>query len=302
MKKELTVSIIMNCYNGEKYLNEALESIIKQDYKNWELIFWDNCSTDKSKEIFKKFEDLRFKYFLAPKHTTLYQARNLAIKKATGDFICFIDTDDMWLDSKLSIQLELFSNKNIGLVYGNYWRLNEKNIINKKKIATSKKLPSGKITDDLLEEYFVGIGTVMIRREYIKDEDNVFNTEFDMLSDMDFVLRFSKKYEFACTQKPVQIHRLHDNQLQLKNFNKQVIEYSEWYENLKNSNIFGNEKKLKNIKYRSEFLKTIKLINEGFYMKSFKKIIFYPNNLDKIKLLFIFLFPKKIYESILFLR
>ena len=56
----------------------------------------------------------------------------------------------------------------------------------------------------------------MIRREYIKDEDNVFNTEFDMLSDMDFVLRFSKKYEFACTQKPVQIHRLHDNQLQLK--------------------------------------------------------------------------------------
>ena len=96
----------------------------------------------------------------------------------------------MWLDSKLSIQLELFSNKNIGLVYGNYWRLNEKNIINKKKIATSKKLPSGKITDDLLEEYFVGIGTVMIRREYIKDEDNVFNTEFDMLSDMDFVLRF----------------------------------------------------------------------------------------------------------------
>ena len=85
------ISIIVNCYNGEKYLNEALESIIKQDYKNWELIFWDNCSTDKSKEIFKKFEDLRFKYFLAPKHTTLYQARNLAIKKA----ISFLKDDDI---------------------------------------------------------------------------------------------------------------------------------------------------------------------------------------------------------------
>ena len=138
MKKEPLVSIIMNCYNGEKYLNEALKSVIKQNYKNWELIFWDNCSTDKSKDILENFKDLRLKYFLAQNHTTLYKARNLAIKKANGDFVCFIDTDDMWLEDKLTIQLELFSNENIGLVYGNYWRFNEKNPINKKKLPHQK--------------------------------------------------------------------------------------------------------------------------------------------------------------------
>ena len=80
MSKSL-VSIIMNCYNGSKYLDEALQSIINQTYKNWELIFWDNLSNDNSKEIFKKYNDKRFKYFLADKHTVLYEARNLAIKK-----------------------------------------------------------------------------------------------------------------------------------------------------------------------------------------------------------------------------
>ena len=58
------ISIIMNCYNGEKYLQESLDSVINQTYKNWELIFWDNQSKDKSSEIFKSYKDKRLKYFL----------------------------------------------------------------------------------------------------------------------------------------------------------------------------------------------------------------------------------------------
>ena len=78
-------------------MDEALLSIINQTYKNWELIFWDNLSNDNSKEIFKKYNDKRFKYFLADKHTVLYEARNLAIKKTKGEFVAFLDTDDIWL-------------------------------------------------------------------------------------------------------------------------------------------------------------------------------------------------------------
>ena len=64
MKKDnsLTVSIIMNCRNGDKFLKESLNSIIDQTYKNWELVFVDNMSTDNSKEIFHQYEDKRFKY------------------------------------------------------------------------------------------------------------------------------------------------------------------------------------------------------------------------------------------------
>ena len=67
MTNKPLVSIIMNCYNGEKYLKHSIKSIINQKYVNWELIFWDNKSTDNSAKILKKFKDKRIKYFYAKK-------------------------------------------------------------------------------------------------------------------------------------------------------------------------------------------------------------------------------------------
>ena len=69
----------MNCYYGEAYLYESIKSVLSQTYENWEIIFWDNKSEDKSAEIFKSYDDKRFKYFYADAHTSLYKARNLAI-------------------------------------------------------------------------------------------------------------------------------------------------------------------------------------------------------------------------------
>ena len=87
------VSIIMNCFNGELFLKDSIESVINQTYENWELIFWDNRSKDKSAEIFKSYKDKRLKYFYADEHVSLYKARNLAIDQSKGDIISFIDTD-----------------------------------------------------------------------------------------------------------------------------------------------------------------------------------------------------------------
>ena len=93
MHNQSVVSVIINCFNGDKYLHKALNSIVTQTYKNWEIIFWDNQSTDKSAEIFKSYEDNRFNYYYAPKHSKiLYEARNYAIAKANGDFFAFLKT------------------------------------------------------------------------------------------------------------------------------------------------------------------------------------------------------------------
>ena len=126
MKKNNLVSIIMNCYNGEKYLSESVKSIIDQTYKNWELIFWDNLSKDNSKKILLSFKDNRIKYFRGSKHVNLYKARNLAINKAKGKYLCFLDTDDTWEKFKLKKQLKKIKNTN-DLVFSNYYFLkNEK--------------------------------------------------------------------------------------------------------------------------------------------------------------------------------
>ena len=113
----------MNCHNGERYLKQSLKSVLIQTYKNWELIFWDNSSTDDSKQVFKSFKDKRFKYFKSSKFNTLYKSRNLAIKKCKGDLICFLDTDDWWSKNKLLSQIKLFKkNKNISFVFSNYYQ------------------------------------------------------------------------------------------------------------------------------------------------------------------------------------
>ena len=120
----------MNCYNGEAYLHKSIQSVLAQTYKNWELIFWDNRSEDKSAEIFKSYEDERLKYYHAAKHTLLYRARNEAIKKSSGEFIAFLDTDDFWEKDKLELQMPLFNDTEVGVVYGNHFiidkRLNTK--------------------------------------------------------------------------------------------------------------------------------------------------------------------------------
>ena len=80
MKKENPlISIIINCFNGEKYLQECLNSVIRQDYENYEVIFWDNNSSDNSRLIYESFSDKRFKYFNDYEHVNLYHARNKAL-------------------------------------------------------------------------------------------------------------------------------------------------------------------------------------------------------------------------------
>ena len=112
--KDPLVSIIMNCHNGEKYLNEAICSVLSQTYENWELIFWDNQSTDKSSVIVQKYKDTRIQYFYAETYTRLGEARNHAIKKSQGEFIAFLDCDDLWMSTKLEKQIPLFSDTRVG--------------------------------------------------------------------------------------------------------------------------------------------------------------------------------------------
>ena len=148
-EKQPLVSIIMNCFNGELFLKDSIKSVLDQTYKNWELIFWDNKSTDKSAEIFKSFKDKRLKYFYADEHTSLYKARNLAIDKSKGDFISFLDTDDLLNQNKLELQMPYFKDEKVGVVFGNLWII--KKDISKKKIYEKNILPSGNIFNKIVK-------------------------------------------------------------------------------------------------------------------------------------------------------
>ena len=128
------VSIIVNCFNGEKYLNQCIQSIINQTYKNFEIIFWDNNSTDESQKIVSQFVDKRIKVFKTNEKLDLGASRNKAIQKSLGDLITFLDVDDWYLPEKINLQVKIFEKKkDVGLVFTNYYHYNE--ISKKKKIS-----------------------------------------------------------------------------------------------------------------------------------------------------------------------
>ena len=291
----------MNCYNGEKFLTRSLKSVIDQKYQNFELIFWDNLSNDKSKEIFQKFKDKRFKYFVAKKHKALYDARNDALKICKGKYISFLDTDDSWLSHKLSSQISIMEqSSNVGLVYGNYIKYNKNKFLLKKKSVNPKYFRSGKITEYLIENYFIGLLTVLIRKDFMKGDLEFFNSKYNLLSDFDYILKFSKKHEIRYVKDNIAIYHQHDNQLQKKYIEKQADQFTDWFEtNLKTKNLFEKNYNLINIKNKIKFLNLASKILKKKRISHLRDIFFFPNTLFKIKLILIFFLPEKIHKKFL---
>ena len=283
------VSIIVNCFNGEKYLNQTLQSILKQTYQNWEVIFWDNRSSDNSKKKFYEFNDKRFNYYLSDKHTSLYEARNNAIKKSNGEIIAFLDTDDWWNEKKLERQVSFFQDNKVGLVYSNFYLFFEN--IQKKKIYSKKILQSGYFTKDLFKSYKIGISTILLRKTAF-DSILGFDNQYNIIGDFDLVVRLSLNWKFSCSQEPLAYYRIHDNNFSFLNSSTEIDELKKW---ISNEKICHNPSFKPHIKYTSQrinFLKTLKDINEGKLIKAIKNTFFFPIGLNKIKLMFYIILPK----------
>lgn len=220
------VSIIVNCYNGEKYLKKTLESIQNQRYENWELIFWDNQSKDQSKDIFESFNDTRFKYFYADEHTPLYEARTLACKKSNGDFIAFLDCDDWWYEDFLSAREVFFSNPKYKFSFSKFHYFFEKS--NKFEINSKKELPNGKVYDSLSKDYLVAISSLIIKKDLLQ-RINFFNAEFNIIGDFDAVMKMSKIEEAYAIQEPLLCIRIHGQNFSDKHRKMFFKEFKKWY-------------------------------------------------------------------------
>ena len=292
MKKKL-VSIVVNCYNGEKYLSQTLQSLLNQKYKNIEVIFIDNCSTDKSASIFKKIKDKRFKYFKTKKKIKLYDSRNLALKKTKGNFIAFLDADDWWDKNFLSSRKKfLSSNKEYGFSYSNCYHYYE----NTKKFKTfyNKKLPYGFILSDLLKNYVVKISTTILKREMIKSVK--FNSCYNIIGDYDLIIKISRKFKGMAFQTKLANIRIHKNNFTHNNRKMFYLEYKNWV----NSQNFKDELFLKNKSLLLQKLEYLRIIHLLFDNKKFNlifDIIKFPSFLLKLELLIIYFLPTIILKS-----
>lgn len=285
VKKKLPlVSIIINCLNGEKFLANAIKSVLDQTYQNWEIIFFDNNSVDKSLAVIKKFSDKRIKIFKSKKTHTLYKARNLAIDKAKGKFISFLDVDDCWLNNKIKTQIDYFKkNKKIEIVFSNLFIFKEKS---SKKEIFIKNFFNNFNTQSLINNFQMPILTIMIKRDVFRHIR--FNNKYTIIGDFDFSVRLSQIKKINYIPKPLAIYRYHDSNLTNKKIDLNIRELKHWLKNISKKRSFHNIN-FNSIKYLIELLTIKKNIILNNRILSLKLIFKSPISFKKIKYFFILL-------------
>ncbi len=193
MEMPKKVSVVVATHNMGNYLKEAMESVLRQTYPVMEVIVIDDGSTDGTKELIAQFSrEQRVKYYYQ-KRMGQPKAKNQGIRKCSGDYIAFIDADDLWVKEKLERQLPNFDkSEKIGVVYSDVARIDhDGNMIGRPNV----KRYSGNITDRLLIHNFVPMSSVVVRKKCF-NEIGMFDETFPMGIDYDLWLRMSAKYDF----------------------------------------------------------------------------------------------------------
>jgi glycosyltransferase involved in cell wall biosynthesis len=293
MPENQLVSIIMNCYNGEKFLQEALDSIIDQTYKNWELIFWDNQSTDYSAKIVLSYNDHRIKYFYSKKHVALYEARNMAIEKSQGDYFAFLDVDDYWDLTKLEKQMNVFSkDPEVAIVYSNYFFKNE--IKNTFKKTHSKKLPEGMVVDELLRKHVIGLLTMVINSRIIDEKDKLFDPRLHHIGDFDIAIKISSKKKVSCVQEPLATYRWHGGNETILHRERHIKELERWSKEMLHCPEVSNNDGFNKFQNDTKYLKGMLYVMQGDLNNAFKLFLRLSYGKEKFKLLISILLPLRI--------
>ncbi len=254
------ISVLMTIYNHENYLKYSINSILKQSFKNWELIAIDNGSTDNTKKILKSFRDKRIKKIFLKKNIGRTNCLNYGLDFCRGEYIAIQDSDDISLSLRLEKQLQSFNkNKDLYLVATNCQLVNEKNKIVKKEYINYKN----KNLRELLYKNIIAHSTVMYKKSLISKVGK-YPRNFKYAQDYAFYLKVFKKFKIFIIQDTLLKARLpHEN--------------SETFR-VSKTKIMINEK-LQLIKWSSNYLRPttiekLRLLIE-YYITAIKKVILF---------------------------
>lgn len=226
------ISVIMPAYNAAQTIAESINSVISQTFKNWELVIVNDGSKDATEKIISEYiqKDKRIKLINLLKNNGLPNARNLGVENSTGDYIAFLDSDDLWMPEKLKVQADYHTkNKRFLISHTDYDSINANGIIKRpwKNIMTLRKSKFGNLLPTIYYKNVIGVLTVMMKKEVFEGV-NGFDIKLWGLEDQDLWIRIAEKgYNFGYINKNLASYRVNPQGMVQNN-----SKYKKAYKNL----------------------------------------------------------------------
>ena len=292
------ISVLMNCFNGEEFLKESIGSLIQQSYKNWELIFWDNKSSDRSIEIASLFDDERIFIFKSTFHTNLGKARQNAIKKVRGNYLAFLDVDDLWEKEKLAKQVKEFRDENIGISFTNslYFSTKRKEKLYKNKTKFNLN------TKSLIVNYPLSLNSIMIDVKKLKSLRYDFDKNYNHICDFDLMVRLSTISKVKYLNEVLSGWRIHGKNESFKRKELFIKELEHWCNyHLKHSHLKKYKKvirELETLTFARKRIASLKFYCQNLNYKNISNIRYIENIRNRILFLYSFIpfIPKIVFE------
>jgi len=207
------VSVIMNVRNGAAFLREALDCVMAQTFRDWEMIVWDDCSTDDSARIVAQYKDPRIRYFLSPVETPLGMARDNAIQQSTGEWLAFLDQDDLWTTTKLEKQMKVATD-GVAIIYGRAvltWPNGRERDYDQAHEFTP--LPEGNIFAELFRSAcFIAMSSAVLRRSAVQEAGGIPEW-IELTPDYYLYAALARQYEARAVQEVVCRYRVHSGSM-----------------------------------------------------------------------------------------
>ena len=269
---EPTFSIVIPTYNQSSLLKNAILSVVNQTYKNFEIIVIDNFSNDSTESVVKSFQTEKIKYFKKKNFGVIGKSRNEGINRSKGEWIAFLDSDDLWYSNRLDEIINFLRNNKSYEVL-----TSDEKIIN--KISNSEKIwKYGPYTENFYKKLLIdgnclSTSATVVKRKFIIDNNLLFSEDKNLVTveDYDFFLKLAlKDARFKFLHKVLGEHLFHPNSESF-NFKK----HKSAYESLINYHVFLIQKFTKNKeKLRKKLDIHIRFMGIFRFLKVEKKILF----------------------------
>ena len=224
------VSVIMNCLNSSRDLREAMDSLMAQTFSDFEVVFWDNCSTDESPAIAQSYGE-KVRYFRGESIVPLGEGRNLALAQARGRYLAFLDCDDLWKPTKLERQVALFeANPRVGLVCTDTEIFDGKRVLKRLFAETSPQ--RGMAFAALMQRQWISMSSAMVSREALTSlsaekissgqgiNGGWFDQSLNVCEEADVFYRIAHDWQLDHVDEPLTLWRVHGGNTTFRKFSQ----------------------------------------------------------------------------------